>query len=162
MLRAGALPVYSAKIRGWLLPIGVGVALCPLWLLVFLTDNLVPIFATDAWSLLTTPGSPAYHPLNGPVLLFELLGNAILLACSLVLAVLFFQRRRRFPILAVSLLVGAVMFYVADYFAARQLPGADTQEAPESLLDLGGALLLCAVLSPYFLVSKRVKATFVR
>ncbi len=160
MREAEAPPAPGTKIRGWLLPVALGVVIWPLWLIVFMADNLLPVFATDAWRLLTTPGSEAYHPLNGPVLLFELIGNAVLAAAALVLAVMFFQRRRRFPTAAAGLLLGAFLFYVADSLAASQLPGG--QEAPGSLLDLGGALLVCAVLVPYLLRSKRVKTTFVR
>ncbi len=155
-------PPQSPKIRGWLLLAALGVALLPLRLAEFIAADLLPAFSKDVWSLLTTPGTEAYHPLNAPILLFELVGNLILLVASLVLAFLFFQKRRVVPILAVSVLVFAFVFYVGDYFAARQLPAVASQDDTESRLDLAGALLVCAIAVPYFLVSRRVKETFVR
>ncbi|MGH7205146.1 MAG: DUF2569 domain-containing protein [Nitrospiraceae bacterium] len=155
-------PPQSPKLRGWLLLAGLGIALLPLRLAEFIVADLLPAFSKDVWSLLTRPGTEAYHPLNAPILLFELVGNLVLLVGSIVLAVLFFQKRRLVPILAVSFLVFAFLFYVGDYFVARQLPAVTSQEDMESKLDLAGALLVCAVGVPYFLVSRRVKETFVR
>jgi len=127
--QADLRPPQSPKIRGWLLLAALGVALLPLRLAEFIAADLLTAFSKDVWTLLTTPGTEAYHPLNAPILLFELVGNLILLVASLVLAVLFFQKRRVVPILAVSVL---------------------------------GALLVCGIAVPYFLVSRRVKETFVR
>ncbi|MGH7227757.1 MAG: DUF2569 domain-containing protein [Nitrospiraceae bacterium] len=160
--QADPRPPQSPKIRGWLLLAALGVALLPLRLAEFIAADLLPAFSKDVWSLLTTPGREAYHPLNAPILLFELTGNLILLVASLVLAVLFFQKRRVMPILAVSFLVFAFGFYVGDYYAARQLPAVASQDDTESRLDLAGALLVCAIAVPYLLVSRRVKQTFVR
>jgi hypothetical protein len=136
--------------------------LLPLRLTEFIAVDLLPAFSKDVWSLLTTPGTEAYHPLNAPILLFELVGNLVLLIGSIVLTVLFFQKRRLVPILTVIFLVFAFLFYVGDYFAAHQLPAVENQEDMESKLDLVGAFLVCAVAVPYFLVSRRVKETFVR
>ena len=136
--------------------------LLPLRLTEFIAVDLLPAFSKDIWSLLTTPGTEAYHPLNAPILLFELVGNLMLLIGSIVLTVLFFQKRRLVPILTISFLVFAFLFYVGDYFATRQLPAVASQADTESKLDLVGAFLVCAVVGPYFLVSRRVKETFVR
>ena len=136
--------------------------LLPLRLTEFIAVDLLPAFSKDIWSLLTTPGTEAYHPLNAPILLFELVGNLMLLIGSIVLTGLFFQKRRLVPILTISFLVFAFLFYVGDYFAARQLPAVASQADTESKLDLVGAFLVCAVAVPYFLVSRRVKETFVR
>ncbi len=160
--QADPRPPQSPKIRGWLLLAALGVALLPLRLAEFIAADLLPAFSKDVWSLLTTPGTEAYHPLNAPILVFELAGNLVLLVASLVLAVLFFQKRRLVPILTVIFLVSSFLFYVGDYFAARQLPAVASQEDAESKLDLVGALLVCAVAVPYFLTSRRVKETFVR
>lgn len=148
----------SPKLRGWLLLVALGIALLPLRLAEFLAADPLPA----VWSLLTTPGTDAYHPLNAPILLFELVGNLALLVGSIVLAILFFQKKRLVPILAVLFLVFAFLFYIGDYFAARQLPAVASQEDMESKLDLVGALLVCAVAVSYFLVSRRVKETFIR
>jgi len=150
------------KIRGWLLLVAVGVLAFPLRLADFIYEDLLPAFQKEVWSLLTTPGSQAYHPFNGPILLFELAGNLMLLLYALWLVLLFFKRHRWLPVQAVSFLSLALLFYVADYVASHQIPAVASQQETESKLDLLGAVLVCAILVPYFLLSKRVKETFIR
>ena len=159
---ARAASPAGLRLRGWLILIGVGLVLLPLWLALFLAEELAPAFTGQVWTALTAPGSSAYHPLNAPVLIFELGGNALLLVCALWLAVLFFLKHRRFPFMAVIFLLSAVVFYLLDYFAAMQLAAAQGLQGADSIADLVGALALCALLVPYLLVSRRVKATFVQ
>ena len=149
------------NIRGWLLLMAVGVILLPLWLVATLVEDLLPAFSTEGWALLTTPGTPVYHPLNAPVLIFELWGNILLLVGALVLAVEFFRKRKRVPLMIVVFLLFALLFYVGDYFAAHLLAAVASESESEPVLDLAIAALGCAVLVWYFLVSKRVKGTFV-
>lgn len=154
-------PVFQL-FTGWLLLMTAGVLALPLRLFLFIYEDLLPAFSAEAWSLLTTPGTMAYHPLNRPVLLFELTGNLVLLAAALLLAVLFFQRRRRFPPLMAGFLTLALAFYVADYFAAHQLPAVADYPDPDSIRDLIGAFFICAGVIAYLRRSTRVKASFVR
>lgn len=160
--RAEARQPPYGKIRGWLLLIAVGVLLSPLRLADFIYGDLLPAFEKEVWSLLTTPGLQAYHPLNGPVLLFELAGNLVLLLYAIGLVVLFFRKHRWFPVQAVVFLVLSLLFYVVDYYVSHQIPAVVSQQETESKLDLVGAFLVCAVLVPYLLLSKRVKETFIR
>lgn len=149
------------NIRGWLVRVAVGVIVFPLRLVGLIAEDLLPAFSTDVWSVLTTPGTEAYHPLNAPILIFGLVGNSLLLVCSRILAIPFFRKRRRFPLMIVVFLVLALLFYVGDYFAAHLLPAVSSQSEAEPMLDLAAAVLACSILVPYFLVSKRVKGTFV-
>lgn len=149
------------KFGGWLIPVAFGLLALPIRLGLFLMEDLLPAFSKDAWPLLTTPGSPAYHPLNKPLLLFELAGNGLLLAGALALGVLFFRKRREFPFSAVVFLILGVAFYSGDYVLSLQLPAVAAQSGTESKLDLIGAVLVGLTLSSYFLFSKRVKGTFV-
>ncbi|MEW6542749.1 MAG: DUF2569 domain-containing protein [Nitrospirota bacterium] len=155
-------PDTKRALGGWLLLLALAFVALPIRLLLFIWEDLLPAFSREAWPLLTTPGSPAYHPLNKPILLFELIGNSLTLLGALVVASLFFLRHRRFPLLGVVFLALAVAFYVADYFITRQLPLVAEQSGSESKLDLIGALLVGVAVSTYLLVSKRVKETFVR
>lgn len=149
------------KIQGWLLLVAVGVILLPLQLAGTLAVDLLPAFSKEGWALLTTPGTAVYHPLNAPILIFELGGNSLLLVGSLILAVEFFRKRKRVPFLVVAFLLFALLFYVGDYFAAHLLAAVASQSEGEPVLDLAVAALGCAILVWYFLVSKRVKGTFV-
>jgi len=150
----------GAKLRGWLILIAAGLVILPVRIVLFLIEDIAPAFTTDVWTALTMPGSPAYHPINAPILIFELIGNVVLLIFSLIVALAFFLKHRRFPLLAVIYLLAALLFYVADYFAAERLIAAQGLQAEGPIWDLIGAGVLCGVLIPYFLLSRRVKKTF--
>lgn len=151
----------SQLFQGWFL-LAAGMILFPLRIVLFLYEDLSPAFAPVAWGLLTTPGTSAYHPLNKPVLLFELAGNLLLLAGSLVLAWFFVRRSRRYPALMAGLLGLAVVFYLGDYYAAHQLPAVADQPDPDSIRDLVVAFVVAAGVIGYLLCSKRVKETFIQ
>jgi len=145
---------------GWLIVIGAGLVLLPVRITLFLLEDVAPAFTHEVWTALTMPGSPAYHPLNAPVLIFELVGNMVLLACSVLVVVAFFVKHRWFPFLAVVFLLGALLFYVVDYAATERLLAAQGMPSGGPIWDLVGAAVLCAMLVPYFLRSQRVKKTF--
>ena len=150
------------RLRGWLIPIGVGLVLLPFRLALFLMEDIAPAFTTEVWAALTVPGSPTYHPFNAPILLFELVGNVVLLASSAGVALAFFFKHRRVPLIAVVFLGTAWLFYVIDYLASERLAAAQGLQSSGPMWDLLGATVLCAMLVPYFLLSQRVKKTFLR
>jgi hypothetical protein len=149
-------------IRGWLIPIGIGLVLYGLRVVVFVLEDLAPVFSPDIWAALTTPASPAYHWLNAPALIGELAGNLLLVLAVIGLMMLFVRKHPWFPRVTVTVLLGALLFYVADYMTSRQIPAVASQEDALPQLDILGAVAVCAVLVPYLLTSKRVKETFVR
>lgn len=149
------------KIGGWLILLAIGLILTPLRVLVFLGKDFVPIFTTKTWSVLTTPGTGAYHPLWAPILMFEGVGNTVLIVFSVIVAIYFFQKRRIVPKLMIALLLSNLFFVGADYFAANLIPGVGSQKDVESMREFAGVVIACSIWVPYFLVSKRVKATFV-
>jgi hypothetical protein len=156
-----AAPKQYDKIGGWLLVVAIGLIFAPLRLLVVLFKDLLPTLSTDAWSRLTTPGTEAYHPLWAPLLLFEIIGNCLFILFPIIIAVFFFQRRRFVPSLIIVLLLANLVFVTIDYFAADLIPFVAAQEDIGSLLEVIRVLIASAIWVPYFLVSKRVKATFV-
>jgi len=56
------------SIGGWLIIVAIGLCLSPILQLLFIVRELLPIFTNGSWRVLTTPGSPAYHPLWGPLI----------------------------------------------------------------------------------------------
>jgi Protein of unknown function (DUF2569) len=160
--KAEPLRAPPPKLGGWLVVLAVGVALFPVRILLFLVEDISPAFTQEAWTLLVSPNSPAYHPLNGPLLIFELIGNIALLAAGVMVAILFFTRHRRFLSLAISLLLTALLFYMVDDRLSRQIPAVASQAETSSHVDLYGAILVCLVVIPYLLRSCRVRVTFVR
>jgi hypothetical protein len=149
------------KIGGWLILVAIGLIFTPIRLLVVIVKDLLPVLSGDAWSRLTTPGAEAYHPLWAPLLLFEVIGNCLFILFPIIIAIFFFQRRQFVPTLIIILLLSNLVFVAIDYFAADLIPFIAAQEDMGSLLELIRVFIASVIWVPYFLVSKRVKGTFV-
>ncbi len=81
------------RIGGWLLLIGIGVALNPLVSAPASFLKHAPFF-DGTWQTVTTPGSPSYHRMWSIVLPYELLMNSALAIWSVYMAFLFFGKRK--------------------------------------------------------------------
>jgi len=148
-------------IGGWLILVAIGLCLTPLRIgaeVIQGVRSLEPV----AWRVVTTPGSPAYHPLFGPLIVGEMVANAALLVWAFVLLYLFFTKRRAFPRAMIAFLIVRVAIQMADIFVARSIPIAAASIGPRVYGSLAGNLLVVLVWVPYFLKSRRVAATFVR
>lgn len=65
-------------IGGWLLLPAVGLVLTPFRMGVQFYRDLLPSLTPEIWHALTSPGSSAYHPLWGPLIICEMLLNGAL------------------------------------------------------------------------------------
>lgn len=148
-------------IRGWLLLPALGVALTPVRILVDLA-MLAPSYAADSWAVLTTAGGAAYHPFWAPVLLFELAANIGLLVFSVVLAVLFFQKRRGTPRVYVAYAAGSALIHLLNLLFVRAMQEAGVEITARDWGELSHGVLGALIWGSYFLFSRRVKATFVQ
>jgi membrane-bound metal-dependent hydrolase YbcI (DUF457 family) len=93
--------------------------------------------------------------------MFEGVGNTALIVFSVIVAIYFFQKRRIVPKLMIALLLANVFFVGTDYFVANVIPAVGSQKDVESMTEFARVVIACVIWVPYFLVSKRVKATFV-
>lgn len=150
-------------IGGWLLLVVLGLIVAPLRIGTMLYQNHVPIFSNGTWEAFTSQSSEYYHPLWGPLITFEIIGNLVLIALGLVTLCFLFMKSRRTPTLAITWLVAGLVFVVADFFIAEMIPAiADQPTDTESVKEVGRSVVSAMIWVPYFLVSKRVKATFTR
>lgn len=148
-------------LRGWLVLVALGLIVTPVRLGAFVATTFPPILQDGTWELLTTPGSDAYHPLWAPMLVFEFAANTAFIAAALVLLVLFFKRSRRFPVLFIAFLAVSLVFVVGDtWISSYMFPDAPVLD-PETIGEVGRAVLASLVWIPYMCVSKRVRNTFV-
>lgn len=156
-----ALKSYD-KIGGWLTLVAIGLIFAPLRILLFTFKDIIPVFKPETWSTLTTPTSEAYHSLWAPVLIGELVGNLFFVVFGIILAVLFFQRRKIVPKLAIIFLLTNLGFVVADSLVAGMIPAVAQQDNASTVKEVVRGVVGAAIWVPYFIMSKRVKGTFVR
>jgi hypothetical protein len=149
-------------IRGWLILSLIGLFFAPIRISLFVLKGLVPIFTKGHWNVLTTPGSGVYHPLWSPFILFECVGNVLFVIFSIVLLVFFLKKSRLLPKLMISYLILNLLFVVGDFFFGNLIPAVAAQSNPQDAIKLGRSFIGAAIWVPYFLVSKRVKQTFVK
>jgi VanZ family protein len=148
-------------IGGWLILPLLGLILSPLIKIYMIYEDLWPIFSPDYWDDLTSPTSELYHPLWSRVLIFEVAGNVTIFLLGLAALVSFLKKSRKAPRLVIMWLLLALVFVAADSYFRGYIPGA-VQEYDNILSsELLRAGIPAAIWIPYFLISKRVKATFV-
>ena len=145
---------------GWLILVAIGLALTAgrAFLLVF--GTFLPIFTGGQWEMLTTKGSPAYHPFWAPLLLFEVTGNALLGVAAIAGLVLFFRKSAAFATFMIGLFLFGAMFLLIDVVAGTQIPAVSSTDDSGGARDLVRSLVACAIWIPYMRKSQRVRNTF--
>ena len=128
---------------------------------ILIVSTFLPLFRDGTWEALTRPDSPIYDPMWQRVLIFELAGNVVIGAMAMVTLALLVVRSSYAPKSAIGLLVGSFVIVAANYLIAGQiLSVADRGTDNENLAMLFRSGVAMLVWVPYFLISKRVKATF--
>ena len=147
-------------LRGWLILPGISIALTPF---VMAKDfwNLMPSYASDVWSRLTVAGGAHYSAWWAPLLLLELGVNIALLVFSVLLPLLYFRRRTSLPRAYIAFFSASIVARILDQCVPALLPGVggsgDARESAALIRDAMATVIWVW----YFLVSRRVKATFV-
>ena len=150
-------------IGGWLLLVVLGLCISPVRIGLLLYQTHLPFFSDGSWDAVTSPSSEIYHPLWAPLIVFEVVGNLALIAFAMITLYFLLTKSRRTPTIAISWFLAALVFVVADFFFADLIPAiADQPTDYESVKEVARAAIRAAIWVPYFLVSKRVKATFTR
>jgi len=154
-------PDGPTGLGGWLILVGIGVVLSPIRLGAMFFTVLVPVFTDGTWEALTTPGAENYHPLWGPLLIFEILSNLVFLVGFSVLTILFFRKSKFFPKTYIALAFLTICFIVLDAWACTFVLTDQPMFDPETATELFRSLVAFAIWAPYMMISKRVKNTFV-
>ncbi len=148
-------------IGGWLILLGIGLIISPIKVGITMFRDLWPAFSNGAWSVLTTPGSHAYHPLWAPLLIFEVVGNLGTIVLCLVTLWYFLHKDRVTPQLVIALLVINLIIVGGDFFLSNLIPAVAQQSKTGAVKELARSAIGAAIWIPYCLLSQRVKATFV-
>jgi hypothetical protein len=161
----GAAPpdeVGYPGIGGVLIFVAIGLIWSLLGNLVNLFGTLVPFRDESLWGKLTTPSSPLYHAYWKPLFIYEAVAAALLLVSNAIVVVLFFKRKRLFPTFIVIMLPLIFLTTMVSHFVMGWIPGAVVTKAYSKDTHLLIARFVTLhVWIPYFLVSRRVKGTFV-
>lgn len=150
------------SLGGWLILVSIGLIFTPLVLLYGLISE-ESYYDAYTWSGLWNIEGPGGKPFVF-LITFELIVNYIRLVFSVLVIILFFQRRTIVPRLMVIMYAATLIFLILDTAASLILaPDLYTvDDNIESFKDIGGAFLRCVIWIPYFLISTRVKETFVK
>jgi len=136
---------YS-RIGGWLIVPAIGLVLSPISLLFYISSEIMPAFT--AVPLSETSGEFRTY------LLLDLLLNLLVFAYTIVVAVLFFKRRRVAPKLVMSLYLLNLLFIIGERFVFMSL------NELQWIIGIINGIVPSLIWIPYFLLSKRVQATF--
>ncbi len=145
---------------GWLVLVQIGIYLTMLLLLQQLFMNSLPAFLNDTWELLTSQLSEYYHPLWGPILIFETLYNVAFFIFCIYILVCLYGKKAILPRLMIIFYSVSLAIGIVDYLLLLQIPLARELEDGSSIRDIIKSGIACAIWIPYFLKSERVHNTF--
>ncbi len=156
--------MISAKpqpIGGWLILIAIGLIFTPIVILIGLVEE-PGFYDAYTWSTLWNTDGIQGKPYV-ILVAFELIFNLVRIIFSLIVIVLFFERRSSVPRLMVILFAGTAAFIILDALAAYGINGDiyTSEEDYETAKEIIMSLVRAAIWIPYFLISTRVKETFV-
>jgi hypothetical protein len=148
-------PIFSTRcdlegIGGWLILVAIGLAIGPLRSIHGIYTTLHVLYGSQFQS------SFSIHPGLAGLILFEAVTDTIFLATFVALNVLFYRRKRIFPILMITYLAVQATLMLIDHLVALHF------YPYISAYNVLSSMLAAAIWIPYYIQSERVKATFVR
>lgn len=142
-------------IGGWLVLVAIGLIVSPIRLAYSIIADYLPTINSSEW---TTLNFPAFKNL----FYGELVVNSLFILFAVVLLVLFFTEDRRFPKCIIAFYIANVTFVIVDFAIASYHPLIRLAANPEGgIMEVVRSVIAAAIWIPYFLVSQRVKNTFV-
>ncbi|MEX6215742.1 DUF2569 domain-containing protein [Providencia hangzhouensis] len=144
-------------IGGWLIFPMLGIILSLIILPFSIYEQNTQVI--EYWVELTDPQSSSFIPLFKELIYFEVLGNVILYSTLLFLSYVFFTKKKLTTKIYIFFQIFSLVLTVTDIILASIL--LDLEVESSDIKDIFRALIACAIWIPYFLVSRRVKNTFV-
>jgi Protein of unknown function (DUF2569)/Domain of Unknown Function with PDB structure (DUF3857)/Transglutaminase-like superfamily len=146
------------SIGGWLILPAIGLVITPLKMLY---EHVIYFRDITTWPLVHAPWSATSAIEMAQVLVIhaEIVLNAMLICCSIALVIMFFKRRTGIPRLLVGWYILLLVTQVVDGLAV--LAVFDAPPGPDMFQDVTRSFVGACIWVPYFLVSTRVKNTFV-
>jgi hypothetical protein len=146
---------------GWLVLVGIGLVGAFIIRLVYFI-RVSSVYSSVHWNSITDTVSATYDKMYAPVLLFELFGRLTLFIFGILVAVLFFRKKRIFPITFIVYLWGQSLIVILNLALYHTL--ADRTIAAHAIktttATLVPAFISLMIWTLYLLRSRRVKMTF--
>ncbi len=151
-----------AGLGGWLILLGFALLIAPL-IRINVLIRIGPLYSMSNWHTVTDVASSSYDSMLAPLLLYELFLQLTLLVFSILIIVLFFQKRRIFK---AAVIIYLSLQFVGDVVdrglsASRKPKGVMTHTRSTAASSAGGTLVPLVIWGLYILRSRRVKYTFV-
>ena len=149
-------------IGGWLILVAIGIVITPIRHVILMMTTYPEIFSTGAWEILTTQGNEAYHPPWAPIIVGEIVISSALILVWLYMAYRFFTKKTDFPKWYIGIAVFSLVYVLADAFAVKLVLPNEPVFDPDTIKEVARSVIMVVIWVPYMLVSKRVKATFIK
>lgn len=151
---------FPINIGGWLILVGIGIVISPIRLLINLFD--IEYFNASLFASIDSLTSGTTNIAWKGLIIFEIISNIFLIVSSLILCLLFFNKRNTFPKAYILFLSASLTISVVDFIWAYQFASYSPEDNTLSIeiVSLIRMVITCAIWIPYFLTSERVKETF--
>ena len=147
---------------GWLILVGLGIVISPFKIAAEYLPMYLDLFSSGDYEVLSSPESEYYTPGYSLLLYSELLLNCLLALAWICVAFLFFTKRKLFKNFYIGILLFTFCFILSDSLAVNIVFPDEPVFDKVTIVELSRIAIISAIWIPYVLVSKRVKATFVR
>jgi hypothetical protein len=164
-LQQPSAPIFSAVsnsadreltgIGGWLILVAIRLAFAPLLFLRLLLTVHFPYILNNKHETYLSA-----HPASLALIVFEATTDSVFLLLILALNYLFYRKRKSFPSFMVCYLVVQLPYLVINHFWLVAL--YPNLSHARDALNLIGAAISAAIWTSYFVISRRVKLTFIR
>ncbi len=142
---------------GWLILPMLGIVLS-IFILPF-AIYMQNVEVIEYWDELTNAQSDSFIPLFKELIYFEVLGNSILYAALLFLCYVFFTKKKITIKVYIFFQLFSLLLTISDIVLAMSL--LDLELESSDIKDIMRGVVSCAIWIPYFLLSVRVKNTFI-
>lgn len=145
---------------GWLLLPAIGLSCLPIREGVMLFTEIIPSFNPNIWKPLTTPGSDVYHPLWGPIIIFDALSTSLLILFNIVVLYFFYRKKAIAPTLVIILFAVFALLAGLELLSAELIPTIEEEFVSQTWATFIRQVIFSLLWIGYFRKSKRVKNTF--
>jgi len=146
---------------GWLILVGISLFVSPIRLWIEMTQIYQEMKSNGSWELIMSGEADMHYPGIKALILGEIAINSVQIIACIVLIILFFMKKKLFPMVFIAATAFNVIFLFVDSVVASSIMPDEFFAEEESGKEIARSFMYLAIWGTYMLVSKRVKATFI-